>query len=166
MRAFYTTVQLGRFEEINISIILPSIIKTLLIYWVFFAELKKWLYYSTKQKKTLNILGLLNRIKSQDASEQKSRVILTSVEPNIFRMLWSKIKKSRCCKPPVPYSIVLYPKRESFFAVSEWNERLWFIFKQHLKQFLWLVKIFALVVLKSWWRPCGSFVKNRLLSDW
>jgi hypothetical protein len=43
---------LCRIEEKKNSIILPSIIKTPLIYWVF-AELTKWLCYSTKQKKTL-----------------------------------------------------------------------------------------------------------------
>ena len=50
-------------------------------------------------------------------------------------------------------SMLKYPKRESFFAMPEWNKRLWFISKVYKEQRPFKILYFALVGLKSWWRP-------------
>jgi len=100
---------LCRIEEIKISIILPSIIKTPLIYWVF-AELKKWLCYSTKQKKKPWISWVF-------WTESRPRM-LENRSQGWFSHQWNQIVLGWFHQKS---------KRGSFFAVPEWNKRLLFM---------------------------------------
>ena len=49
---------------------------------------------------------------------------------------------------------------KAFFAMPEWNKRLWFISNVYKKQRPFKILYFALVGLKSWWRPCIRGAKS------
>ena len=85
---------LCRIEKINIFIILPSMIKTPLIYCVFFAELKK-IYYSTKQKKLLKYPGSsLQNWKNKYYSTKQKTSLNILAELKIFLKIAKKILKN------------------------------------------------------------------------
>ena len=147
---------LCRIEIIKGFIILPSKKKNSWIYWVFFEELKKyiiplskklleylgsslqnwkkWLYYSSKQKNSLNILGLLCRIEKKCAKNHLKETSLNILglflaESRGHRMLKDHLKKSLYflkwkkwwTKLATDFALK-YPKPEGFFAMPEWNK--------------------------------------------